>query len=288
MSILAIDVGGTGIKYTLFEKEQIGEVNYFSTPKTWRELKEKIVSLALTNDNISGITLSVPGAVDSEKGIIYGFSALPYIHNFPLKDELEIATGKNIYLENDANCAGLAEAYYGAAKDFSSSVSFIIGSGIGGAVVINKKLLKGKNLFAGEFGFMITERGQTLSELASPVHASVRYSEKMNLETGISGKELFSLKEKGDKLATEEIEQIYRALAIGIYNVCLTVDPDIVLLGGGISVRLDILQPVLENLAHLQEKYHSQDQKIKVEICHFQKDANLIGAFANYQMQVEG
>lgn len=290
MSILTLDIGGTGMKFALWEDEKLTAKDAVGTPRTWKEMKNRIKEITdkltiYSQEPIQAITISVPGAVDSEQGVIGGFSAIPYIHRISFVKELEDLLEKPIFVENDANCAGLAEAFYGAAKEAKSSVSFIIGSGIGGSVVLNRQLVKGDSLFGGEFGYMLVENGHTLSELVSPVHAAKRYSKVKNLMKEINGQELFELAVEGDLTAKKEVEQIYRGLAIGIYNVCLVVDPEIVCLGGGISARNDLLEPVQKHLDDLQKIHHSEDQKINVKICQFQNDANLIGAVANYMLR---
>lgn len=292
MSILAIDIGGTGVKYALWEAEALTGNGSFGTPATWEQMKAGLKATlhnlaSCSQEPIEAVTISVPGAVDSEAGIIGGYSAIPYIHRMPFVAELTDLLGKPVFVENDANCAGLAEAFYGAAKGAKSAVSFIIGSGIGGAVVLEGKLVKGQSLFGGEFGYMLTENGQTLSELASPVHAAKRYSTQKSLVPGITGRELFDLAGTGDPLAQQEVQQLHRALAIGIYNVCLVVDPEVVCLGGGLSRRKDLLAPVQDQLRLLQQQHHSEDQQITVKICQFQQDANLIGAVANYYLRKE-
>lgn len=292
MSILAIDIGGTGVKYALWEAEVLTGNGSFVTPATWEQMKAGLKATlhnlaSCSQEPIEAVTISVPGAVDSEAGIIGGYSAIPYIHRMPFVAELTDLLGKPVFVENDANCAGLAEAFYGAAKGVKSAVSFIIGSGIGGAVVLEGKLVKGQSLFGGEFGYMLTENGQTLSELASPVQAAKRYSTQKGLVPGITGRELFDLAATGDPLAQQEVQQLHRALAIGIYNVCLVVDPEVVCLGGGLSRRKDLLAPVQAQLRLLQQQHHSEDQQITVKICQFQQDANLIGAVANYYLRKE-
>lgn len=290
MSILAVDIGGTSVKYALWQAESLQNPGNFQTPDSWSALQAELLRVLgeqakQSPEEIEAVTISVPGAVDSEAGVIGGYSAISYIHHFPFVTELEAALGKPVFIENDANCAGLAEAYYGAAKDAQSSVALIIGSGVGGAVILERHLIKGNSLFGGEFGYMLTEKGHTLSELASPVHAAKRYAKAMALAEAIDGQQLFALAEKGDERAQKEVAQIHRVLAIGIYNICLVIDPEVVCIGGGISTRSDLLEPVKEQLAQLQAQQHAEDQAITVKICEFQKDANLVGAVANYHLR---
>ena len=109
--------------------------------------KHKILGL------VDGVAISAPGAVDDKKGIIGGCSAVPYIHDFFIQKELETLFELPVSLENDVNCAALAEVFKGAAKDVDHALFIVIGTGIGGAIIQNRKLHKGRNLFGGEFGF---------------------------------------------------------------------------------------------------------------------------------------
>ena len=117
MSILAVDIGGTSVKYALWQAESLQNPGNFQTPDSWSALQEELLRVLgeqakQSPEEIEAVTISVPGAVDSEAGVIGGYSAISYIHHFPFVTELEAALGKPVFIENDANCAGLAEAYY--------------------------------------------------------------------------------------------------------------------------------------------------------------------------------
>lgn len=152
----------------------------------------------LSDADTKGVAMSSPGAVDTEEGVIKGLSAIPYIHRFKIVDELEALFGLPVAIENDANCAGLAESKFGIGQDSKNALYFIIGSGIGGAVCQNGQLYKGSSLFGGEFGYMIIENGKTLSTLASPVQVADRYAKAHGL-TDFSGKDLFDLAKNGNE-----------------------------------------------------------------------------------------
>lgn len=188
-------------------------------------------------------------------------------------------------IENDANCAGLAEVAFGVAKEVQNAAFFIVGSGVGGAVIINRQLLKGKNLFGGEFGYMLMSPTETLSPLASPVQTARHYSELAGLPTAISGKELFALADEGNEEAQEAVSGLYDALARGIYNVLMVLDPDIVAIGGGISQRVGLRKEVAQRVVKLLEQTGAMDLKFQLEICQFQNNANLLGAVSNFLNQ---
>lgn len=151
--IITIDVGGTTIKYALFNESNQTLINkgVVDTPKnlaTFYTVIEKIVK-KYDRTKIAGVALSIPGAVNQQTGIIGGISALPYIHNFPIKAALEKRLNLPVSMENDANCAALAEVKSGMAVNMQNVVMLVIGTGVGGAVVINRQLVHGQHLLGG-------------------------------------------------------------------------------------------------------------------------------------------
>lgn len=280
--ILAFDIGGTTVKYGWWSEAQLQDKGHFATPDTWLEMKKELLQVFQEKDPIEGVTFSMPGAVDTKQGIIKGISAVPYLHHFPIKEELEGLFQLPVALENDANSAALAELKFGVAQEKESVAFFIIGSGIGGSLSFNGKLMKGQHLFAGEFGYLLLDDGKTLSESASPVQIARKYGISHGLSDSFNGKELFELKEQGDKDAIIAVEGMYRALAKAMYSVCLTYDPELIVIGGGISSRTEILQPIKEYLAALLLNHGAEEITVDVQFCHFRQDANLVGAVANY------
>ena len=187
-------------------------------------------------------------------------------------------------MENDANCAGLAEVWRGAAKGLQNVLFVVIGSGIGGAVIVDGKVRHGKHLFGGEFGYMLLKEDKTFSDLGTAVNMAKRYSKRMELETELSGKEVFELAEQGDEIAEEEVETFYHYLAIGIYNLQYSFDPEKIIIGGGVSSKEGLLDELNVHLAKVVESAKIAPFIPEVAICEFQNDANLIGAVYNYEL----
>lgn len=104
--------------------------------------------------DLEGVAFSIPGAVNLEKRQIEGESKVDYMHFYPIYDELEALFGLLVSFENDANCAALAEIWKGSTKDSQNVLFVIIGTGIGGAVIVNNEILQGFNNYAGEFGII--------------------------------------------------------------------------------------------------------------------------------------
>lgn len=282
MSILAFDIGGSSVKVGLWHEGELTHKESFSLPSNWSEMKSKFVQIfnRLDQFDITGVALSAPGIVDEDRGEIRGVSAVPYIHEFPIIKELEELFGCPISMENDANCAALAEAWLGAAKDAEHCLFFVIGSGIGGAIIINNQLFKGKNLFGGEFGYMFLNDSASLSELGSSVKAVQTYT-RLSGKT-ITGEELFELAEHGDLLAIEITNRFFRAIALGIYNLLVFFDPGLVVLGGGVSENPLLIEKVKNQLDQILLERGVTAMEYEMERCHFRNDANLIGAVYNH------
>jgi ROK family protein len=287
MALLAFDMGGTAVKYGLFRDRVLEQTNSFPTPATWEEMKKALLTVRnqFSDELLEGVAFSSPGSVDSEAGIIYGSSAIPYIHRFEIVKELEETLGLPVSIENDANCAALAEVEFGVAKSVRDVVFFIIGSGIGGALVLNRKLHKGNSLFGGEFGRMQLRGNETLSVLASPVQSAKRYAESQSISTSFSGKDLFSLADQGVIAAQNAVSDLYDSLALGIYNVLVVLDPELVVLGGGLSKQEELLGEIDRRVRKLLENNNATELKFQLERCQYFNDANLLGAVAHFQSQ---
>ncbi|MDO4431699.1 MAG: ROK family protein [Aerococcaceae bacterium] len=284
--LFVIDIGGTSVKYGLWHEAQLVEVDAFSTPGTWEAMCHQLRAVfepLAQRYSIKGVAISSPGAVNTQTGVIAGISAIDYIHGFNIIEAFEALFHLPVTIENDANCAALAELHYGAAKDVQNAYMIVIGTGIGGSLIVNRQLIKGKHLFGGELGYMLVNDSDTLSEVASTVNAAKAYSQKLALPSAITGKQLFEKADAGDKIAQEAVERLYQQLAKGIYNVCVCFDPDCVLIGGGISTREGFVERLTEYVQRYLNRHEAQDIVPDIRRCQFQSQANMVGAVAHYQ-----
>ena len=286
MGLVAFDIGGTSVKYGFWENERLSEKGSFKSPRTWEGMKEELhrVKAEMASKYvIDGIAISAPGAVNQIGEVIEGASALPYLHYIPIYEELEELLGYKVAIENDANCAALAEMWKGSAKGLKNVLMVVVGTGIGGSVIVNGEVQHGAHLFGGEFGYTLLTETQTFSELGTAVKMAERYAKRKGLQKGeLSGEEVFQLAETGDEIALEEVETFYRSLARGIFNLQYSYDPDLVLLGGGVSNKSDIIEQLNKRFEDILNKIHIAPFIPKVETCFFKSDANLIGAVYNY------
>lgn len=291
---IIFDIGGTSIKYAVMNKNaDIFEKGSYKTPMTdIDDFFDKIVVLIKQfrkQYNIMGIAVSAPGAVDCESGIIGGDSAIRFIHGPSFKEELQKRTGLSVEIENDANCAALAEVWMGAAKEAMDSLFIIVGTGIGGAIVKDKKIHHGHHTHGGEFGFAIMECNIeqpefiTWSKSGSTIELINSVCARKGLENGeLDGKMIFDLADTGDQDCIEELNKFYFRLALGIYNLQYIYDPEVIVIGGGISEREGIILQVNKHIDHILERVGNAKVKPKVVRCQFGNAANMVGALYHY------
>ena len=254
MNLIAIDIGGTTIKIATWINKKLKMIFTIDTPNDletfYNELSNAVNEIKASN-KIDGVAISSPGAVNKKTGVIEGASALPYIHNFKIVPELEKRFGLPVSIENDANCAALAELVAGSAKDCSSMAFLVIGTGVGGSIIINNQIWHGAHLYGGEFGFMIID-GQQLSALASPVSMAKRYNEKTGKD--FDGKTVFELADTDDLVAQEERDKLIHALATAIYNIQHSFDPEKIIIGGGISQNQELIPLLNDEISKIRNK----------------------------------
>jgi predicted NBD/HSP70 family sugar kinase len=282
MSIAVFDIGGSAVKYGLWNQETLHHVTQFPTPGTFEELQSQLKTVIDAYETtITGVAISSPGAVNVAERRIDGISAVPYIHERPIFDELEAYLGLPVAIENDANCAGICEIEIGAGQEVQHAVFVVIGTGVGGAIFINGKLYKGAHLFGGEFGLMQNRNGNTLSYNGTAVNTAARFSEKIG--TLITGKELFERKDSGDEQAIAALNNMYQNIAEALYNIQVSIDPAMVIIGGGISARPEVTVEVKDRLLALLTESGVPSIMPEVCACEYQNNANLIGAAFNFQ-----
>ncbi|GAA0038895.1 ROK family protein [Lactobacillus amylovorus] len=287
MNLAAIDIGGTTIKIATWKDNQLQDKHAIDTPKDlngfYKALTEEVNKIK-KDTKIEGVAISSPGAVNKKTGIIGGSSAIPYIHNFKIVDKLEKRFGLPVSIENDANSAALGELAEGSGKGCDSMAFFVIGTGIGGALIINQKVWHGAHLFGGEFGYMIMG-AHTLSELASPVAMANRYNERTGKH--LDGKTIFELADKDDPVASDERQTLIHALAVAIYNIQHSFDPEKIVLGGSISNNPELIPLLNKEIDRLRDGLDLVTLKPDIVLCKLKSDANLRGAVADFEQSAK-
>lgn len=282
-----IDIGGTSIKFAVWKDNELKKLKPVPTPSTLGEFYNVLTDQVekMKQYQIVGVGISSPGAVNKKTGVIEGASAIPYIHNFKIQQALEERFGLPVSIENDANCAALAELDSGAGKDVDSLVFLIVGTGVGGSVIIDHKIWHGAHLFGGEFGYMLSDNENTLSNLGTSVNVANRYNINSKPVSNYSGKEVFDLAKKGDERAQKEVHTMYYALAKGIYNLQYSFDPELVVLGGAVSNNPDLIPAVNKEIEKIRKIVEIASIKPQVVACHYTDEANLRGALVDFNQQ---
>jgi|SRR5699024_9249288 len=284
MSIMVFDLGGTSVKFGKYQDNNFLDKGVFKTPDSLEEMLEKMANIIDQQNKIEGIAISSPGSVNQQKKVIEGISAIPYIHFIPIYDLLEEKFSVPVAIENDANCAGLCEVELGSAKEGTNIISVVLGTGMGGSVFINRELYVGSYLLGGEFGMSLNTNGKTGSENGTLVAACKKYFAKSGKH--VDGIKLLELYDTGEKLAVKIINDMFDYIAEVLYNIQVIIDPDYIVLGGGISNRKSLSKEISERLNKKIESIGITSAKPKIVNAKYKNDANLIGAVINYKKMI--
>lgn len=241
---VTIDIGGTAIKHGVL----FGDHSFAVTGETQTQAQnggpailQKVVAIIeqyRAAYPVSGICVSTAGVVDVEQGeIVYADRLIPNYAGVRIKETIESQFHLPCEVENDVNCAALSEYHIGAARNTEVSVCLTVGTGIGGCILIGGKVLHGHAYSAGEIGHM-NLCGKMFQEMGAASVLVRRVAERKNQPvSSLDGKIIFDLAREGDRVCEEEIDKMVDVLGHGIANVCCCVNPEVVVLGGGIMAE---------------------------------------------------
>jgi len=298
MKYLVIDVGGTFTKYAVMDESS--EFYEKSTVPTARDSLEDFVEMLATiygdyKDTVSGIAVSAPGIIDSDCGFMYNGGSVFCLKNLNLVEILEKRCGVAVTVENDAKCAALAEVWKGVLSDCRNAVALIIGTAVGGAVICDRKILRGNNFMAGEFSYIFTDardcmnRNKLLAKTGGVPGLIAMVSEKKGIpKEELDGEKIFSMANCGDGETLECLRAFCSGLAVQISNYQFIIDPQRVAIGGGISVQPLLLQMIKEELKKINAVFPHSMPVPDVAACKFFNDSNLIGALYVHLRAQEG
>lgn len=288
--ILAFDIGGTNIKFGILN--ELGEILEKGKIKTRVESEEVFINSLIEiieekKNEIEGVALSMPGFINVEKGMPTACYAIQCMVNKSITEIIKYRTGFNATIENDGKCAALAEKFNGSAVECDNFICITVGTGIGGGLFVNGKIVRGHSFRGGEFGFMVCEglekddvNDSIMSKKASTIALIDKYKKYKGIDSNveIEGKEVF-LEGERDTKVKELIEEWYTSLAIGIANLSAIINPEKIIIGGGISERENFVEGIEKALNKI---LWWNDINAKIEVCKHKNDAGLIGAVYNY------
>lgn len=283
---LVFDIGGSSTKYALIENEKIikkASAKSLPTMDEFIKFLEDTVQSFVAEYDIEAIGFSSPGTVDSMSFHVAGLTALGYLGERNFAKHIEEKFKIPVAIENDANCAALGEIYY---KNIDKSLLafVIIGSGIGGAVVKDKEILRGLSLESGEFGYMLFNdygKIKNLSTLGTLPNVARAIKEKYKLD--LDTYTIFENYLKKQEPCYSEVDKMFTYLAMGLYNIAYSINPEIIYIGGAISEDENFMKALKEKLK--DEIFAGVSLNIRP--VSFFNDNNLYGAYANIKLREE-
>ena len=249
---IGIDIGATKIEYVILEdngREVIREREKSPTDyKKTLDTIESIVSKLEKNYNKKfEVGICHPGSISNETGLLLKSSNALWLNDKPFQADISKKLNRNVFCENDANCFALSESIDGSAKHYNIVFGIILGSGCGGGFVVNKKIVKGANNFAGEWGhnqFPLKEG--TVQDFLSGLSLSRIFNEKF--KKNLKASEIFDLYKKKNTEDGKIIEEYKENLAISLSSVINILDPDAIVFGGGVSNEITFLDEIKEKI----------------------------------------
>lgn len=311
MYYIGVDLGGTSIKAGLVD-ESYNIIATKSLPTRRERSAEEIIKdmaslckalieeKGITEQDVSSIGIGCPGLASAKDGIILSSSNLNF-ENINVKEIMAKYIQLPVYVENDANCAAIGETVKGAAKGESEVVVLTFGTGIGGGLILNGNIYRGGFFGAGEVGHQVvrTELESACGcgrkgcwEQYASASALVRNAKKV-VEShpeslliknapdqridNINGKIIFEAAIAGDQVAIDVLDHYFDDMAVGIANMINILEPQMIVIGGGISAQKEYI------LKHLEPKIQKQmygglAMKTKISIAELGNDAGIIGA----------
>jgi len=261
--VLGADIGGTNLRLALADmagtiraRWSASTVGILSAPRVVDLIREGtdvlLQQTSTPRDALRAAAAGAPGITDVDRGIVIATSYLMGWRDIPLRTLLETALGIPVSIDNDVNLAALGEHHAGGARGIDNFVFIAIGTGVGAGIMVNGELMRGTTWTAGEIGYMLvpgasetpTERGQpgALETLVGGEGIRTQWQERWTehstaLPQKISATEIFDGALKGDILACEILQRAARTLSYAIYNLSLTLNCPLFVLGGSVGLH---------------------------------------------------
>ena len=286
---MCFDIGGTSVKFGVAGESGAllhkGEIPNVITQKGVDGLVESLASVMEQYQQeyrLYGIAVSTAGVVDPEKGLIlYAPKYFPGYPGTALGERLEKRCGLPCTVENDVNAAALREYWLGAGQGAKSMFCITVGTGIGGCALLDGRVIHGAACFGGEAGLQHITPGSTWEEMASTRALVRNVAEAKGIpENALDGRKIFALAQGGDEEAAAAIARQMDDLATGIANICYILNPERIIVGGGIAAQEAYLYPLLDTA--LREKlFPLVYEKLTLRFAALQNDAGMLGALYN-------
>lgn len=299
-----VDLGGTTVKMGVFtaegallqeweiptRKEESGK---YILEDIAASINAKVAEDSIVAEDVVGVGIGVPGPV-TPTGVVKGCVNIGW-GDTPVEEILKDKTGFSVKAGNDANVAALGELWQGGGKGFSSLVMVTLGTGVGGGIVINEKIVTGSHGAAGEIGHMSVVYDETascncgkkgcLEQVASAtgiVKEAKRFlaatEEESVLRTfdNLTARDVFDAAKEGDSLAVKTVDRLGEYLGIALGHIACIVDPDVFIIGGGVSKAGDYLIQAIHG--HYVEKTYPGCKQTPIKLATLGNSAGIYGA----------
>ena len=298
---LGIDFGGTSVKVAAVRgAEMLGEVERIVTSENGSP-EEMIAALNISIaawrkkfPEIAAVGVGVPGAVDVDSGVTYNLTNVPGWRDFPLRDRLSEACGLPVMVDNDANCMAYAEFAHGAGQGARNGVAVTLGTGVGGGLIIDGKLHRGSDFAAGEIGQMSIDYDGVDGPYGNSgaLERYIGHRQISQIAAGLfeaAGREftdddcaphnLAESANKGDEIAHQVWHKVADYLGTALGAVIYLINPDTLVIGGGVSAAGDVLfEPLKTKLQQVLSVEFFE--RLRIELAQLGNDAGIIGSAA--------
>ena len=306
--VIGIDIGGTNLRGALVGADEkiVEQLKIASDADMGIErLIDNLTGFVekIRGDSvISGIGIGIPGIIDSEKGVITAAPNIAHVKDYPIRDTLRGRLGGDtkLVIENDANMVGLGEWRAGAGKDVDTMIMMTIGTGLGGAIILDGKLWSGAHGMGGEIGHITVNPGGPLCNCGNygclESYASAEAIRRMVSEALNDGSRDTSLRDSfrntdpdelpervmeaalgGDELALSIWEEVGKGLGIAIASLQNMLDVEMVVLGGGVSNAWELFIDTAKKEAY-KRGFKAPMEKLSIKKSVLGDDAGIIGA----------
>lgn len=313
--VIGTDIGGTKVKTVICDL--IGNIICTSSFKTsqylqtgllkqiHKEVNGMIQSYQLEPKKILGMGVGVPGITEPTKGIVVEAPSINWVR-YPFITEAKRYFSFPIYIDNDVNVAALGEQWLGNAKSKDNILFIAVGTGIGSGLIIHNQLYRGSSCAAGEMGYMVTDKndmknefkpifhrygylesvaggkaiGERLTKLIQQEPEHPLFEEASRSE--LTGERAFLLAKAGEKTARLVVDDAIEHLAYGIINAASLLNPEVIILGGGVLKSSDYILPRLREIV-----YHYLPSAVELNTSQLEDHAEVLGAVSLFLREYE-
>jgi glucokinase len=307
--LIGIDLGGTTVKFAILtEKGEIQQKWSIETdirnegnniiPSIVESINHRLNIYGLSANDFLGIGMGSPGTVDRENGTVIGAYNLNWSKLKPVKELIEAGTGIPFYIDNDANAAALGESWKGAGEGGANVVFITLGTGVGGGVIAEGNLIHGRGS-AGEIGHIVVDPNgyqctcgnhgclETVASATGIVRLARDLSEKFAGESElkwfiddgqeVTSKTVFDLAKQEDRLAAIVVDKFYFYLGLACANIANILNPEAIVIGGGVSAAGEMLLKGVEENFH-KFAFPQVKTSTEIKLAQLGNDAGVIGA----------